>query len=124
VAHTTSSHRVNFGQDQPELADLVNSPLEFATGLAKEKIDNMLSLDDPGDVNLRSKPAAAPKVKCMSLACGEAGWENDYALESEKRLKDNRLGSAEPDMSLGSVVSELQAKLESMKQKFRLIRAR
>jgi hypothetical protein len=29
-------------QDQPELADLVNYPLEFATGIAKEKIDHML----------------------------------------------------------------------------------
>ncbi len=125
VAHSSSSRSVNFGQDQPELADLVNSPLEFATGLAKEKIDNMLSLDDPGDINLRGKPSAQTKIKCTSLACGEAGWENDYALESERKLRDNHVGSdAEPDMSLGSVVSELQAKLESMKQKFRLIRAR
>lgn len=122
------SHPIQGESDASQLADLVDSPLALATGVARERIDKMLNMDDPGIVISRPrapKLTKPKKLKCTSLACGEAGWENDYAVESERRLQENKLGSpGETDASLSSIVSELQAKLESMKNKFRLIRAR
>ena len=111
-----------------ELADLVNSPLQLATGIAKERIDDMLKLDSPGISSIGDKHKATEgkaKIKCTSLVCGEAGWENDYLDESERRSKASAVGPDQNgDISLGAVISQLQAKLESMKTKFRLIRAR
>ncbi len=99
---------------------------------AKGKIDKMLELDDPADVQAGIAKTSRGRIKiakskCTTLACTNGIYENDYLAESERRIhgaRKNRPATQDTKSSIGLVVSELQAKLQAMKSQFREIRSR
>ena len=131
-AGKTGSYGIVTPSHGSQLADLIDSPLV----LAKEKIDNMLSIDEPTEIRIKpdqGKPdmVKGKKVRCTTLACGAGGYENDYLAEAERRWGDNcpdcgdgPKGSSDSGPSISSLISALQSKLANMKDEFRMIRAR